>query len=123
MQQRRHGILRLVEGVKKYSHLHGLLPRLGFFIGNENKIPVDFTEIISIIAPRPLLVIAPELDRHADFGNVKQSIHEMRTVYSLFNVSRNLEFKTPHVFNIFTSSQQKDMVNWLDRIAGRDRKE
>src|SRR5690606_1152737 len=45
------------EGVKAYSHLYGLLPRLGFFVGDENRIPVDFPEIISSIAPRNLLVI------------------------------------------------------------------
>ena len=27
------------EGIKRYSHLHGLLPRLGFFTGHEKHIP------------------------------------------------------------------------------------
>lgn len=106
-----------VEGVKAYSHLYGLLPRLGFFIGNENKIPVDFTEIISVLAPRPLLVISPELDRHANADKVSASMQKEVSVYSFLNASKNLKFKTPHEFNEFTSSQQTDMVNWLNEFA------
>ena len=106
------------EGVKAYSHLYGLLPRLGFFVGNENKLPVDFTEIISAIAPRPLFVISPELDRHANADKVNQSIQEIASVYAFLEAPKNLQFKTPHEFNEFTSSQQRDMVNWLDKMAG-----
>jgi cephalosporin-C deacetylase-like acetyl esterase len=106
------------EGVKAYSHLYGLLPKLGFFIDNENRLPVDYTEIISSIAPRPLLVISPKLDRHANAGKVNQSMEEVASVYSFLNASKNLEFKAPHEFNEFTSSQQKDLVNWLDKMAG-----
>lgn len=106
------------EGIKAYSHLYGLLPRLGFFVSNENKLPVDFTEIISAIAPRPLLVISPELDRHANADKVNESIQEVASVYSFLDASKNLEFETPHEFNEFTSSQQKDMVNWLNETAG-----
>lgn len=106
-----------VEGVKAYSHLYGLLPRLGFFIGNENKIPVDFAEIISVIAPRSLLVISPELDRHTNLHKVSQSIQEVASVYSFLKAPENLHFITPHEFNEFTTSQQEEMVNWLNERA------
>lgn len=103
------------EGIMAYSHLHGLIPRLGFFTGNENKIPVDFPEIISSIAPRPLLVISPQLDRHANFNKVNQCMQDVASVYGLFEASKNLDFKTPHEFNRFTSSQQTDFVSWLEK--------
>lgn len=108
-----------VEGIKTYSHLYGLLPRLGFFVGHEDRIPVDFPEILSSIAPRPLLVISPELDRHADLENVKKSVDQARAVYALFNESENLQFKIPHQFNRFTTSQQSSIADWLDKVAGQ----
>src|SRR5690606_8112636 len=46
------------EGIRHFSHIHGLLPRLGFFIGNERRIPVDFDEILAAIAPGYLMVIS-----------------------------------------------------------------
>lgn len=106
-----------VEGVKAYSHLYGLLPRLGFFVGNESRIPVDFPEIISVIAPRPLLVISPELDRHADLKQIKEGIQKVASVYSVFGASKNLRFKTPHEFNKFTSSQQIEMLDWFEEMT------
>ena len=51
-------------GVRRYSHLYGWLPRLGAFVGQESCVPVDFDEVLSAIAPRPALVVAPRLDWH-----------------------------------------------------------
>jgi hypothetical protein len=79
---------------------------------------VDFPEIISAIAPRPLMVIAPELDRHADFDNVTESMKQISTVYDLLNAPENLQFSTPYDFTRFTSSQQDEVVNWLNEISG-----
>jgi hypothetical protein len=53
------------EGVRKYSHLHGLLPRPGFFVGQESHLPFDFVEVLAAVAPRRTLIIAPTLDRYA----------------------------------------------------------
>ncbi|MCC5907316.1 MAG: acetylxylan esterase [Balneolaceae bacterium] len=106
-----------VEGIKAYSHLHGLLPRLGFFLDEPGRISVDFPEILSAIAPRPLMVIAPELDRHADFENVRKSMEQISTVFDLLNVSENLQFSAPFDFTRFTSTQQDEVVNWLNEIS------
>lgn len=106
-----------IEGLKAYSHLYGLLPRLGFFAGAENKVPVDFAEIIASIAPRPLLVIAPELDRHANVQKVKDAIGEAKSVYSLLGAGKNVEYLTPREFNQLTTSQETDLVNWLAKVA------
>lgn len=105
------------EGLRAYSHLYGLLPRLGFFAGNENRLPVDFPEIIATIAPRPLLVISPTLDRHANAVKVKQGMQEVSSVYALLKAPRNLYFQTPREFNELTASQQQQLVSWLEKVA------
>lgn len=106
-----------VEGLKAYSHRYGLLPRLGFFEGHESRIPVDFPEILATIAPRPLLVIAPELDRHADHGQILNTVKDVKGIYNLFGASQKMEFDAPHGFNHFTREQQKTLVNWLDQVS------
>src|SRR5262249_32649212 len=40
-------------GVARYSQERGLIPRLGLFIGHEDRIPYDFDELLGTIAPRP----------------------------------------------------------------------
>ena len=41
------------EGLRHYSHLHGLVPRLGFFLGREDRVPFDYDEVLALVAPRP----------------------------------------------------------------------
>jgi hypothetical protein len=43
--------------VARYSHERGLIPRLGFFVGHEDRIPYDFSELLGVLAPRPALVV------------------------------------------------------------------
>ncbi|MEX1240169.1 MAG: dienelactone hydrolase family protein [Cyclobacteriaceae bacterium] len=105
------------EGLKAYSHLYGLLPRLGFFAGSENKVPVDFAEIASSIAPRPLLIISPELDRHANVAKVSETIQGVKTVYSFLGAHENIQHVTPREFNQLTIYQETDLVNWLDKMS------
>ena len=102
-----------VEGLKAFSHLYGLIPRLGFFDGEENRIPVDFPEMLANIAPRPLMVISPELDRHADHDNVITTMEGLKQFYQKMGVGDALEWQSPHSFNHFTEAQQKEMIKWL----------
>src|SRR5690606_10244181 len=50
------------ESLKTYSHLHGFIPRLGLFADKPAEAPVDFGEVIAAAAPKPMLIIAPDLD-------------------------------------------------------------
>lgn len=105
------------EGIYAYSHLYGLLPRLGFFTGHETRIPVDFPGIISAIAPRPLLIISPSLDRHANPKAVNQTVEEVRSVYALLGSLQNFAFKSPEEFNQLSPAQEAELINWLNVIA------
>lgn len=62
------------ESLRSYSHLHGFIPKLGLFAYNPQDAPIDFGEIISCIAPCPLMIISPELDRYADQVAVKSTM-------------------------------------------------
>lgn len=98
------------EGIRHYSHLHGLLPRLGFFEGHEDRIPIDFDEILTCIAPRSLLIIAPEQDRD-------HSIVSVRKIISAVSTDRGkvdwLTFQQPKTYSHFTESLQQNVAVWL----------
>ncbi|MBN1348125.1 alpha/beta fold hydrolase [candidate division KSB1 bacterium] len=102
-----------IEGVMAYSHLHGLLPRSGFFIGYENRLPIDFPEIIACLAPRPLQVIAPQFDRDAIFEDVTRCMEYVRDRYAAQHAEKNLAFQTPIDYNRFSEKSQDAVVNWL----------
>ena len=61
-------------GLARYSEERALLPRLGFFIGNESRLPYDFDELIAAIAPRPVLVVEPTMDRATTPADVRQAV-------------------------------------------------
>lgn len=105
------------EGIYAYSHLYGLLPRLGFFVENENRIPVDFPEIISTVAPRPLLIISPSLDRHANPKAVEETVKDVRSAYGLLKARQNFVFKSPGEFNQLSPAQEEELIDWLDAVA------
>jgi dienelactone hydrolase len=87
------------EGLRHYTHLHGLLPRLAL------NVPVDYDDILTAIAPRRVLVIAPQLDRYAPVENVKR----------LTDGKPNVDLETPRDFNRFPQSTQEVVWNWLTK--------
>lgn len=108
---------RGVEGIRHYSHLHGLMPRLGFFIGSEGKLPFDFDAALALAAPRKVLVVAPTLDRYARIGDVRQEVEEARKAWAVLGKAENLRLDTPEAFNKFDRGLQERVFEWL---AGQD---
>ncbi len=104
---------KTAEGIYAYSHLHGLLPRLGFFVGQEERIPYDFHEILGCIAPRPLLIIAPEWDQYADLSEINNCIDEVKQIYKLYGVSEKAKLFSPNDYNRFSDEMKKNMIDWM----------
>jgi cephalosporin-C deacetylase-like acetyl esterase len=104
---------KTAEGIYEYSHLHGLLPRLGFFAKNESHIPYDYHEILACIAPRPLLLIAPSWDQYASNEDIKKCVNEAGKVYALYGAKEKLELDSPDDYNRFSDEMKNQMVDWL----------
>jgi hypothetical protein len=105
------------EGLRHYSHLHGLLPQLGFFIGHEEWAPFDYDEVLALNAPRPLLVVAPELDRFALIDAVRQEVAPAQSIYARLGRERSFEFRTPRDFNRFPRALQEEVFKHLEQMA------
>lgn len=98
-------------GIRRYSHLHGLLPRLGFFVDNESRIPYDFHELLACIAPRPVLVIAPTWNRYATFADVEQCVSQAGNVYQLLGAEEKLAFYAPESHTAF------ELITWRLKLS------
>lgn len=94
---------RGVEGIRHYSHLHGLMPRLGFFVGSEARLPFDFDEPLALASSRPVLLVAPTLDRYARIADVRAAVKPVRGV----------TLETPVDFNRFGVRSQARVSDWL----------
>ena len=105
------------ESIRSYSHLYGFIPRLGLFANSQSDVPVDYAEIISGIAPRPLMIISPELDRHADFSAVKKTMESVMGIYDLYKMGHQVRFQTPREINRMTEPMYKDIADFFDGLV------
>ena len=97
---------RGVEGLRHYSHLHGLMPRLGFFAGQEARLPFDFDEPLALAASRPVLIVAPTNDRYARIADVRAEVGAIAGV----------TLETPMDFNRFGRKFQARVLDWLEQV-------
>jgi dienelactone hydrolase len=104
---------RGVEGIRHYSHIHGLMPRLGFFVGSEPRVPFDFDAALALAAPRPVLLIAQTLDRYARVADVRAEVQEARKKWEAAGRGELLTFETPAGFNGFRQDTQERVFTWL----------
>src|SRR5690606_21044995 len=102
------------EGNRHYSHLHGLIPRLGLFEGNESDIPVDFDGILQCVIPKQTLVIAPTLDRHHPREQVESIMSSVMKSNSSEAESNSVQFIQPETYDQFSIEMIKIMANWLE---------
>jgi pimeloyl-ACP methyl ester carboxylesterase len=102
-----------IEGIRQYSHLHGLLPRLGFFVDHPDRVPFDFDEVLGLVAPKPTLVIAPTLDRYARLADVQREVEASRKIYAILGHPEALQLETPMDINRFAHGTQEISFNWL----------
>ena len=104
--------------LKKYSHLHGLMPPLGFFLETPKRAPYDFHEVLGLIAPRPLMVVAPELDWDNVQADVRACVQEVEKVYQLLDAEENLHLFATYDINRWTTffnppSPQAEVFEWV----------
>ncbi|KPK51968.1 MAG: hypothetical protein AMJ59_27330 [Gammaproteobacteria bacterium SG8_31] len=100
-------------GIARFSHERGLIPRLGFFVDNEARIPYDYDELIAAIAPRPVMIVAPQFDRDANPADVRTSVERARAVYEIYGAGGALELREPWDYARLPASAQDAIIAWM----------
>lgn len=100
-------------GVARYSQERDLMPRLGFFVGHEDRIPYDFDGLMGLIAPRPVMVVQPQLDRDATPADVEAAVREAGKVYALYGAASSLAIREPWDYNRLPNQLQDEVIQWM----------
>ncbi len=106
------------EGLRHYSHLHGLLPKLGFFLGEEARVPFDYDDLLALSAPARVLVVAPELDRYSPVDDVREMVRQASPAFEEVGAEERLELWTPRDFNRFPRRLQEEVFDHLANAGG-----
>lgn len=108
------------EGIRRYSHLRPTIPRLGLLLGNEKRIPYDFHEVLALIAPRRVYILAPKLDQDWVFEDVAACYHEAIKVFALYGQRDNIVLSSPDDFNRYPPEYQMMVNRWLSGARHND---
>lgn len=108
-------------GLARLSQFYGWLPRLGAFIGHEDRVPVDYNEILASMAPRKVLIVAPTEDRYATLGEVRDTVAFARLTYASLGEEGGIEMATPFDENRLTDGIHREVIDWLGRQIPRHR--
>lgn len=111
------GIGGISRHLDQITFQHLLIPRLGYFAGEPERIPVDYEEILALIAPRPLLVIAPEYDHETPPKEVEITVEKANDIYRLYGEQKKIELFVPPEYNRFTESMRQKTYEWLEAKA------
>ena len=69
-----------------------------------------------MIAPRPALVVAPQLDRDATVADVRLAVKQARKIYALYDSAERLEIYDPWDYNRLPDRTQDWIIAWMSRI-------
>lgn len=105
-------------GIKLYSHLHALIPQLGFYVGKEEDLPLDYDALIAAYAPKPLMMISPIWDQESNAGELAQCVESAGKAYKIWDAGKKLEFRPVVDFNRFSKEMEEEILAWLMKNAG-----
>jgi len=104
-------------GIARWAQHTMWLPKLGYFVGEEARVPYDVHELIAAAAPKPYCVVAPTLDREAKLSHVQHAVGSARQVYEAMGAEDNLTILSPDTYNHFDPEMQDIVLDWLKQHA------
>ncbi len=96
-----------------------LHPRLRFFVGRENKLPIDQPELIACIAPRPCLISSALNDTVESVWAIEQTFQSAHRVYSLLGRPGDLYLRYRSGSHETRAEDIESYMDWLDTVFGR----
>lgn len=98
-------------GVWRWSLRDMLVPRMGFFTGNEQRMPYDVASLAACVAPRPLCFVNASLDWDSPPASAEKAIADARTACD--DPGATLTQLIPEDYNHFAEVMQKTVIQWL----------
>jgi dienelactone hydrolase len=100
-------------GIARLFRDKDLLPNLGIYEGHEASIPYDYDDLIAAIAPRPVYIVSPSLDRETTPADVHAAVERSRKVFGLYNASDKLVLDEPWDYSRLPNAIQDRAVDWM----------
>ena len=96
---------------RRLWELHALAPRLGLYDGREGELPLDYDDVLQLLARKPCLLVAPKRDRFADHNAVAETIRSLRTK------NDTITWDAPDDINRFQADQHQLFLEWVKALT------
>ncbi len=103
-------------GLARLSVERPVVPKLGLFIGREAQLPYDYDDVLAAIAPRPVRIVQPSMDRDATPAEVRAAVERARQTYAAANAADKLSLDEPHDYQRFPTATQDAAIAWLKAL-------
>lgn len=100
-------------GLARLSVERPVVPRLGLFIGCESRVPYDYDDLLAAIAPRPVLIVQPTMDRDATPTDVRAAVEHARAAYTAAGAADQLGLDEPVDYQRLPTATQSRAIAWL----------
>lgn len=100
-------------GIARLFRDKDILPNLGIYEGHEASIPYDYDDLIAAIAPRPVYIVSPTLDRSTTPADVHNAVEHARKIFALYNASDKLAIDEPWDYSRLPDPIQERAINWM----------
>ena len=94
-------------------------PRLRFFVGREDKLPVDFHHLVALAAPRPCLISTAYHDNVESTWAVERMVEDVMPVYALYGAEENLAIRYRAMGHETSPVEIEGFLDWYDAQFGR----
>ncbi len=91
-------------------------PRLRFFVGREEYLPVDMHDLITLIAPRPCLISTAINDNVESVWAIQQAYLAAQTVYQLYQKPEQLQILWRNGGHWMLSETIEVYLDWCDQV-------
>jgi dienelactone hydrolase len=93
------------------------MPRIATEYGNDPKrVPFDFADVLSAIAPRAVFVMAPTRDSNFDIDGVKDVVKAVTPVYEKLNAADKLKAIHPESGHEWPDDARKEAYEFVDGV-------
>ncbi|MGC8833653.1 MAG: acetylxylan esterase, partial [Armatimonadota bacterium] len=109
------------EGIELLTRVfpHWFHPRLRFFVGREDKLPVDNNLLISLVAPRPCLLSTAVNDPVESTWGMQLIYLSCKKVYSFLGSEDKLALRWRPGSHETRAEEIEDYLDWCDYVFGR----
>jgi len=103
-------------GIARWTHWLPFLPRLGAFVGCENRIPYDYDEVLALIAPRLVVLVQPTLDYQSTASDLRACVARACGIYSLYGRPESLRLVEVDDYNHCFGKVAAEVVRQLQAL-------